>query len=348
MNRSLTLAAIRMDATPAPTASRLERADKLVAQAAAQGAQIAVLPEVFNTGYEYHDRNYGLAEPIDGLTVQWMKATTCRYNLYLAGSLLLRENDDIFNSMFLVAPDGQTWRYDKSYPWVLERAYFRPRKQPIAIAETRLGKIGMMICWDTAHPDLWKAYAGKIDLMLVSSCPPLLHEARYQLPDGKLVLPRELGPFIQTSYRNAEKVFGPYLREQAAWLGVPLVNTTGAGKFRSKLPNPKLALGIYFAARPDLWKYVRQAEEVLLECGYFDETFITDAHGQVLSRTRLDGDDLTISTVELCENVSSPTTPQPKIGLSHLAYLADFLANQLLVSSYKQGINTHGYYKEHS
>ena len=49
MPKTLTLAAIRMDAAPAPTESRLERAEKLVAQAAAQGAQIAVLPEVFNS-----------------------------------------------------------------------------------------------------------------------------------------------------------------------------------------------------------------------------------------------------------------------------------------------------------
>ena len=73
MGQKISLAAIRMDAAPAPTQSRLERAESLVAQAATQGAQIALLPEVFNTGYEYHDRNYGLAEALDGPSVRCMK-----------------------------------------------------------------------------------------------------------------------------------------------------------------------------------------------------------------------------------------------------------------------------------
>lgn len=336
MNRSLTLAAIRMEATPAPTASRLERADKLVTQAAAQGAQIAVLPEVFNTGYEYHPRNYGLAESIDDQSVSWMKASARRHNLYLAGSLLLRENGNIYNTMLLVAPDGQTWRYEKSYPWALERAYFRPRKHPIQPAETELGKIGMMICWDCGHPELWAAYAGKVDLMLISSCPPLINEVHYRLPDGKSVQPRELGPLLGQAYRNADKIYGEFARQQSAWLGVPLVHTTGGGHFRSGLPRPKLALGIFFAARPDLWKYIRQAEQVRLECGYFDETFIADACGQVLSRTQIDGDDLTVSSVELAANTPLPGQKQPKIGLSPLGYLADGLANRLLISCYEK------------
>ncbi len=88
-----------MDAAPTPTELRLERAEKLVGQAAARSAEVAVLPEVFNTGYEYHDRNYAMAEPIGGQTVSWLKSAARKYNLYLAGSLLLRESDGIYNTI---------------------------------------------------------------------------------------------------------------------------------------------------------------------------------------------------------------------------------------------------------
>ncbi|PKN92813.1 MAG: hypothetical protein CVU44_12340 [Chloroflexi bacterium HGW-Chloroflexi-6] len=336
MGQKISLAAIRMDAAPAPTQSRLEQAESLIAQAAAQGAQIAVLPEVFNTGYEYHDRNYDLAEPIDGPSVRWMKAAARQHNLHLAGTVLLRDGSEIFNAMFLVAPDGRSWRYDKSYPWIWERAYFRPRRHPIAPAETDFGKIGMMICWDVGHPRLWAAYAGKVDLMLVSSCPPLGHISPFILPDGKSVLPRELGPLMKLVYRNSENVFGEYMRQQAAWLGVPLVQTTGAGQFRSFLPRPGLSLGILFMARPDLWKYIRNARDVYIECGYFDETFIADQHGRVLSRASLNGDNLIVSTVELDENLPNPSKEQPKIDLSLMTYAADALTNALLVGYYEK------------
>ena len=336
MKHSLVVAAIRMDAAPAPTAERLERAARLVAQAAAEKARIAVLPEVFNTGYEYHPRNYNLAEKMDGPSIGWMKSVASRHNLYLAGSLLLRDGADIYNSMLLVAPNGKTWRYDKSYPWVWERAYFRPRKHAIKPAETEFGKVGMMICWDVAHPKLWAAYAGEVDLMLVSSCPPLGHIAPFHFPDGKIVYPDELGPVMKQVYRNGGKVFGEYVRQMAAWLGVPLVQTTGAGRFHSFLPRPKLSLAILLMARPDLWKYISQAGKVFIESGYFDETFIADARGQVLSRASLNEDNLTVSTIELAEKQPVPQGIQPKNELSPLAYYADALTNALLVRNYRQ------------
>jgi hypothetical protein len=334
--KNLTLAAIRMNAALAPTASRLERAEKLVSCAAAQRAQIAVLPEVFNTGYEYHDRNYSLAEPIDGPTVAWMKSSARQHNLYLAGSLLLREADGISNAMLLVSPDGRTWRYDKSYPWCWERAYFCPRKHPIAPAETDFGKIGMMICWDTVHPNLWAAYAGKIDLMLVSSCPPSMHQITIHFPDGNSVTPNGLGPLMNIVYHNSEKIFGEFFLEQSAWLGVPAINTTGGGGFRSFLSRPRLSFTGFLTARPDLWKYIPQAEKIYIEAGYFDETFIADARGQVLTRTKIDGDDFAVAQVELAEKTPIPQTPQPKIDLSPLTYRVDELVNALLTNYYNQ------------
>lgn len=173
MTRRLNIAAIRMDAAPADVTSRLERAEALVARAAQQGAQIAVLPELFNSGYVYSSENYRRAESADGLTANWLRQTARTRDLYIAGSLLICEPDGIYNSMLLVSPDGRVWRYDKSHPWAWERAYFRPRKKPMEAAETDLGKIGMLICADVSRSYLWAQYAGKVDLMIASSCPPM-------------------------------------------------------------------------------------------------------------------------------------------------------------------------------
>ena len=65
MPRKIKVAPVQMDAAPAPVDTRLNRAADLVSKAAAFGAQLVVLPELFNTGYEYDDRNYGLAEVLD-------------------------------------------------------------------------------------------------------------------------------------------------------------------------------------------------------------------------------------------------------------------------------------------
>ncbi|MEO1442235.1 MAG: carbon-nitrogen hydrolase family protein, partial [Chloroflexota bacterium] len=135
MSRQLKIAAVRMDAKPALVNERLERAESRVAEAASTGAQLIVLPELFNTGYEYHDNNYTLPEPEDGPTVTWMKAQASQHNAHIAGSLLLVDGKNIYNSQILVAPDGRLWRYDKNYPWLFERAYFKDG-QDITVANT--------------------------------------------------------------------------------------------------------------------------------------------------------------------------------------------------------------------
>lgn len=52
MPRSIKIAAIQMDARPAPTAERLARAERLITQIVPSGVDLVVLPEIFNTGYE--------------------------------------------------------------------------------------------------------------------------------------------------------------------------------------------------------------------------------------------------------------------------------------------------------
>ena len=66
MGRRLKAAAVQMDAVSVPVPKRLGRATDLITEAVNGGAQLVVLPELFNIGYEFHERNYALAEPIDG------------------------------------------------------------------------------------------------------------------------------------------------------------------------------------------------------------------------------------------------------------------------------------------
>ncbi len=337
MASTLNLAAVRMDATPASVEFRLDRAWSLIARACEKDAQLVVLPELFNTGYIYSLRNYQLAEEIGGNTVSWMKSVAHEFNVYIAGSLLLREADGIYNAMLLIAPDGRLWRYDKSYPWAWERAYFRPRKNSIQIAETDLGKIGMLICWDVAHTNLWAQYAGKINLFISSSCPPLVHKLNIHLPDGKVVNSNELGKLLQFAYQGADEIFGELYLNQTRWLGVPSVNTTGAGIFKSQLPLPKFAAFSFFTFRPDLWKYISQAEKIKISAGYFDDTFIADADGNLLAKTKVEGDDLVIASIQLADKPPQPKSlRQPAFGLGKLTYLVDNYINAILINYYNQ------------
>ncbi len=96
MPRTIKVAAVQMDANPAPTTDRLVRADRLVAEAAQTGAHLVVLPELFNTGYAYTNANHYLAESLDGPTATWMKETAAWLRIHLAGSLMLLDGDEVY------------------------------------------------------------------------------------------------------------------------------------------------------------------------------------------------------------------------------------------------------------
>jgi len=336
---TIRIAAIQMIAELSPVQERLARAEALVAQAAQDGADLAVLPEVFNTGYEYSDENYLLAETFDGPTARWMKRAARHYRVYLAGSFLRWDEGDIYNTLLLVAPDGASWYYDKNYPWVWERAYFRPGTG-ITVADTKVGRLGMLICWDTAHPRLWQRYAGKVDAMVISSCPPRVHDLRLILPDGRYIPSEETGPLMRHMKRRAGETFGLYLRRQAGHLGVPVVNTTGTGVFHTAMPRPGVSLSVYFLFRPDLWRYAFRAEEVRVESGYFQETYVADAEGQVLARVPAGVEGVALADVRTSERAPQPAGRPPRFGLPVFAYLLDVFANALLVSVYRKGVRS--------
>ncbi len=336
MARMLRIGAVRMDAAPDGRAARLSRAASLVARAAQAGAQLVVLPELFNSGYAYTPDLYTRAEALDGVTVSWMRDMAQRYGVHLAGSLLLREEGDLFNALLLVAPDGMLWRYDKSYPWVWERAYFRPRRHALAVAETALGRVGLLICWDVAHTALWAAYAGQVDVMVSSSCPPLMHQMRLHAPDGRSVAVQDLGPLFRLIYRHAEHTFEAFYLRQVRWMGVPAVNTTGAGVFRSPLPRPVLSAMVLLALRPDWWKELKHARALVASAGYFDATFVADATGLVLARVAEDGDGVAVASVALAERPPLPQGPQPRYGLHPMGYGVDALVNVLMRREYER------------
>jgi hypothetical protein len=333
----VTIAAIQMNADPAPIPARLQRAAALVQQAAASGAQLVVLPELFNTGYEYHENNYTLPEPIDGQTITWMKQTAAQHNLHLTGSLFLLDGRDVYNSQILVAPDGRRWRYDKNYPFAFERAYFRDGTD-VTVAHTDLGKFGMMVCWDYAHPEIWQRYAGKVDAIIITSSPPTMDRFKLVMPNNQKVDSRALGPLTNRAH-TGDSPFGADIDAQLGWLGVPGVNTTATGTFSMQLLRPRLAATSYLAFRPDLWRFIWQGEQIELIAGYYHQTKIVGADGQVRARAG-DTEGFTIHTVSLPDATpTAPATPQPELPYANSVYFfADHFIPALMEKLYREGI----------
>lgn len=339
MSRTIKVAAVQMDANPTPTADRLARAHSLVIRAAQAGAQLVVLPELFNTGYAYTHENHLLAEPLDGPTATWIKETAAGLKVHLAGSLMLLDDQEIYNALLLFAPDGRMWRYDKNYPWGWERGYFHDA-QHITVAHTDLGDFGMMICWDSAHPKLWERYAGRVDMMVISSCPPDASNPTYLFPNGDRVTFDDMGPIMATMKGDGLRVFGDMINQQTAWLQVPTVNTVGSGNITTDIPNGLGSLLAFLPAAPWLVKYLPQASQMQMTCDLVQGCKIVDASGRVLTElTQEQGETFTIAEVTLAEEKPLPQQPQPAPTVSRLSYfVSDIVLPMLTIPVYRKGL----------
>ncbi len=332
MPRTINVAAVQVDVKPAPTLERLARAESYVCQAASQGAELVVLPELFNTGYAYVDDNYSRAERMNGQTADWMRSTAHTLNIHLAGTLLVEDGDDIYNRMLVVAPDGRTWSYDKNYPFAWERRYFTGGKQ-ICIAHTDLGDLGLMICIDSVHLSQWRRYAGRVDMIVTASCPPHTADLHYHLPGGEdVAVDNSFKPLVALSFTRL-------MSDQAAWLGVPAVNTVSCGTFESPVPDGWLVLLSLLPAAPRLARYLFSTKSLTVTSQMLEGTRVVDASGQVVAeRQQLQGEGFALATVTLADCKPAPQGPQPKSPLpAYVLWVSDGLA-VLQAGAYKKRI----------
>lgn len=339
MGRRIKIAAIQMDANPAPRDERLARAERLVQDAAEAGAELLVLPELFNVGYTYEAGVHRRAERLDGPTVTWMCDLAARLNVHLAGSLMLLDVPEVYNALLLCAPDGRMWRYDKRYPWAWERSAFRGGREAV-VADTDLGRIGLMICADVAHLEMWRRYAGRVDLVLISSCPPDVGASVFFFSNGETVTLDQVGPWMAAMQGSVQETFGEMLNEQVAWLGVPAVNTVGTGHIQTEIPNGTATLLAMLPLAPWLVKYLPQAGGLQMACDFVPGCKVMDAQGNVLEALTPDqGEAFTVAEVTLSDLRATPSGSQPPSRLPRLALLiSDVLLPWIAWPAYQQGV----------
>jgi omega-amidase len=154
------IALAQMDVEWAGPEANLDAARRMVAQAAAAGAGLVVLPELWGSGYD-------LACAADYATAVGaglfgdMAALAREHDLYLAGSLLEASEGRIYNTCALFGPRGLIGSYRKLHLIRLmqEDVYLAPGEQPVLCEDLPWGATGLAICYDLRFPELFRGYA---------------------------------------------------------------------------------------------------------------------------------------------------------------------------------------------
>ena len=147
---SLTLTIIQTDLNWENKAANLQLLQLKIA-ALEEKTEIVVLPEMFSTGFTMQPELF--AETMEGETVQWMTDIAARYKIIITGSLIIKENDQYFNRLIWMLPNGQFGVYDKRHLFAYageDKQYSSGNKR--LIASVKGWKINLQICYDLRFP----------------------------------------------------------------------------------------------------------------------------------------------------------------------------------------------------
>jgi N-carbamoylputrescine amidase len=249
-------------------ADNIARAATLIRSAAAKGAQIICLKELFDAPYfckSQQVERFDLAEPIPGATTDAMQALARELAVVLVVPIFERQAAGVYrNSAAVIDADGSLLGvYRKMHipddPLYYEKLYFTPGDLGFRVWKTSYGKIGVLICWDQWYPE----------------------GARLTAMQGAQIL------FYPTAigwHPSEKKVYGP--RQHGAWETIQRSHA--------------VANGCYVAA------VNRIGTEILKKVGgdgieFWGQSFVAGTSGEILTKASVNKEEVLIVPVDLAQ-----------------------------------------------
>lgn len=159
--RKVTVAAVQMKCCD-DIKENIANAERLVRQAAVEGANVILLPELFERPYFCQERryeSYGFAKPAEeNDAVKHFTRIAAELRVVLPISFYEQSGNTMFNSVAVLDGDGKNLGvYRKTHipddHYYQEKFYFTPGDTGFRVFDTWYGKIGIGICWDQWFPE---------------------------------------------------------------------------------------------------------------------------------------------------------------------------------------------------
>ena len=165
--RKITVAAVQMMMDKSAD-KNISKAEGMVKKAADMGANIVLLPELFENTYFCQERkyeSYKLAAPVsENAAVNAMSALAGELHVVIPVSFYEKDGNSLFNSVAVIDADGSILGvYRKTHipddHFYQEKFYFTPGNTGFQVWNTAFGKIGIGICWDQWFPEAARCMA---------------------------------------------------------------------------------------------------------------------------------------------------------------------------------------------
>ena len=224
---NLVTAAVQMPSDLLRLEDNLERADAYLGEAGRSGAELAVLPELFNTGYGLIDDFATCAESIAGMTLRRLSGRSRQWRMGIVAGFVERAGRHLYDSLAFCLPDGSIQVYRKRHLVFWEKFRFRAGRVPLVVS-TPWGRVGLAVCADMIYRRVWDDYRGRVDLVVIAAAWP---EFASRVDGRGHWLLGRVGPL-------AAEIPSRVARD----LGVPVVFANQCGATRTTIPLLGLAV----------------------------------------------------------------------------------------------------------
>ncbi len=242
------VAAIQMQAKLGAVEENCASAERLVIEAAGEGAELVVLPEFFTSSMAFHSSLLDADRPIDGAPYQLLCRLAKEQGAIVGGSFIAENNDKTLNSFVLAFPDGSTHCHDKDLPTMWEGCYYEAGSDD-GVVETSAGTIGIAMCWELIRTQTVKRLTGRISLAIGGSC---WWDVPYGSDSPELAAARDANIAL---YEETPPTFARLLR-------VPFVHSAHTGDFEGLTPG---------------------ADDLPYRSRWLGRAQVVDGHGKVLA-----------------------------------------------------------------
>ena len=222
--KTIRVAAVQVTSNEEDIRRNLAHAEPFLMEAKSKGAQLILLPEFLPTGYCLEKSIWGMAEPSNGITVNWLIEQARKHSTWIGTSFLEADGQHFYNTFVLVDPGGnEKIRVRKCRPAATEMYFFKG-EQTDRVADTEFGRIGVSICYEGAlSQTIRELYEQKADLVIMPMSAPTP------------TLNKPLSSKDIEEYNTTLKSFASYVSTE---LGVPAVMANKVGPWKTKSPWP--------------------------------------------------------------------------------------------------------------
>ena len=169
MSNQLKIASLQLNIAWAEIDENLKEAERLIASLP-EGYDIAVLPEMFTTGF-ITDRNLALsmAETNGGRTLEKITQWAKRYNIAIVCSIIVEYGEQLRNRAYFVEPSGEITFYDKRHLFEIsgENLIYTGGSKPVPVVRYRGWNIAFAVCFDLRFPAWLRNDKGAYDLLII-------------------------------------------------------------------------------------------------------------------------------------------------------------------------------------